>query len=174
MRDFNPFMPFSWICTINPELKFISDLYHQHVSWGRYVLVSSGRVRHPLDSKIFFARSRLATSFTLYCVDTVLCRRNIDDSVLALERSVTASSCATSSTLYCVDTVLCRRNIVDSVLALGRSVTASSCATSSTLIGTCFATSSTLYSVDSQHLIVWMLYGVAATSATLWLWAGFG
>jgi len=45
------FYPGTRICTINSELMSIPDLYHRHMSQGRYALFSNGQVRHPLDSK---------------------------------------------------------------------------------------------------------------------------
>ena len=43
-------------CTIYSGLTSIPDLYNQWVGLGLYTLVSSGRVRHPLDSKKLFVR----------------------------------------------------------------------------------------------------------------------
>jgi len=45
-----PYTLFSLMCTSISKLCF-PDYYHWHVRRGRYVLVCSGRVRHPLDSK---------------------------------------------------------------------------------------------------------------------------
>jgi len=46
-----PYPVFSLICTIHSEITIFPDLYRSHVIRGRCVLVSSGWVRHPLDSK---------------------------------------------------------------------------------------------------------------------------
>jgi len=48
-------------CTTDSELKFIFDLYHQRVSRGRHLLVSSGRIWHPMHSKKFFVLFVYAT-----------------------------------------------------------------------------------------------------------------
>jgi len=52
----NPYTLFCLICTINSELNYFLDLHHEWMSRGRYLLVSSGWVRHPLDSKKLFVR----------------------------------------------------------------------------------------------------------------------
>jgi len=57
---FNPGTPFCLICTIKSELKFISDLYHQYVSRGRYALFSGGRGWHLLDCMKLFVWQTLA------------------------------------------------------------------------------------------------------------------
>jgi len=48
----NPFVWCVWIAQNKPMF----DLYHYWVSWGRYLLVSNRRVRHPLGSKKPFVR----------------------------------------------------------------------------------------------------------------------
>jgi len=58
---FQPRCTLGLMCTINSELTSIPDLLHWHVCWGRNILVSSWRVRQPLDSKkLFVRRCRIA------------------------------------------------------------------------------------------------------------------
>jgi len=58
---------FYLICTIHSDLTFFPDLYHYHVSRGRYALVSSGRVRHPISKMLFVRIGQTFWERAVYC-----------------------------------------------------------------------------------------------------------